>query len=163
MCKLFIVTLSFISALKIEQAPKPALQHKHSLLRLRGGADPTEIAKYIVYGTSFFMFLPAGRDIVSPSGDFVPDENKLLGKIKDGYTFMWNQWCVNWILLSIVKILAVSSNSADFQKLGVAADLATLATMLNCRRRGHPGIPEFRPFVLLFGLEMIALGMLAFA
>merc|ERR1712086_537621 len=70
---------------------------------------------------------------------------------------------VNWILLSIVKILAVSSNSADFQKLGVAADLATLATMLNCRRRGHPGIPEFRPFVLLFGLEMIALGMLAFA
>lgn len=161
-CKLFIVTLSIVSALKIEQAPKPAFQHKHPLLRLRGGVDQAEIAKYIVYGVSTFMFLPAGRDVVSPGAEIMPDDDKLIGKMftdtsKDGYTFMWNQWGVNWIMLSIMKILAVSSGSADFLKLGFATDVATVAMMI----KGW--IPEFKPFMLFFGLEMLAFGKLAFA
>ena len=82
---------------------------------------------------------------------FFPD------KSKDGYTFMWNQWGVNWIMLSIMKILAVSSGSADFLKLGFATDVATVAMMI----KGW--IPEFKPFMLFFGLEMLAFGKLAFA
>jgi len=161
-CKLLIATLSVVSALKIEQAPKPVLQHKHPLLRLRGGADQTEIAKYIVYGVSTFMFLPAGRDIVSPGAEIMPDDDKMIAKMftdtsKDGYTFMWNQWGVNWIMLSIMKILAVSSGSVDFMKVGFAHDVVTCAMMM----KGW--IPEFKPFALFFGLEMLALGKLAFA
>lgn len=171
MCKLVLcATLSLASALKVElpsakfvQPPaKPAIQHQQLALRLRGGADATEIAKYVVYFTSAFMFLPAGRDVISPGAEIMPDDDKLIGKMftdksKDGYMFMWNQWGVNWIMLAIMKILAVSSNVADFQKLGFAADVISIAMMI----KGW--IPEFKPFALLFGLETLALGKLAFA
>ena len=131
-------------------------------LGLRGGADASQIAKYLVYFTAGFMFLPAGRDVISPGAEIMPDDDKLLGKMftdttKAGYTFMWNQWGVNWIMLSIMKILAVSSGNTDFMKLGFATDVATFAMMF----KGW--IPEFKPFVLMFGLELVALGKLAFA
>ena len=50
-------------------------------LQLRGGADVTEIAKYVTYFTSAFMFLPAGRDVVSPGAEIMPDDDKLIGKM----------------------------------------------------------------------------------
>jgi len=158
-CKLLIATLSVVSALKVEQAPKPALQRTQPLLRLRGGVDQVEIAKYIAYGVSTFMFLPAGRDIVSPGAEIMPDDDKMIGKMftdtsKDGYTFMWNQWGVNWYIISIMKILAVKSGSADFLKVGFAHDVVTMAMMI----KGW--IPEFKPFALFFGLDMLALGKL---
>lgn len=58
--------------------------------------DATAICGKIVCGTSLFMFLPAGRDVVCPGGEIMPDDDKLLGKMftdrtKEGYTFMWNQ------------------------------------------------------------------------
>ena len=170
-CKLLIATLSVVSALKVEQAPKPSLQTRglvqstrspswsDALLRLRGGMDQAEIAKYIAYGVSTFMFIPAGRDIVSPGAEVMPDDDKLIGKMftdtsKDGYTFMWNQWGVNWYIISIMKILAVKSGNADFLKVGFAHDVVTMLMMI----KGW--IPEFKPFALFFGLDMLALGKL---
>uniref|UniRef100_A0A7S2N2S0 Uncharacterized protein n=1 Tax=Haptolina brevifila TaxID=156173 RepID=A0A7S2N2S0_9EUKA len=154
---LFVATLSVASGFKVDQAPV-----KTALLQLRGGADATQIAKYVAYSTSAFMFIPAGRDVFSPGAEIMPDDDKLLGKMftdksKEGYMFMWNQWGVNWIMLSIMKILAVSSGSADFLKLGFATDVVTFAMMF----KGW--IPEFKPFVVMFGLELLALGKLAFA
>ena len=79
MFKLLLAALSVTSssAFKAEQtAPlpvKPALQH----MRLRGGADVAQIAKYVALGTSAFMFLPAGRDVVSPGAEIMPDDDKL--------------------------------------------------------------------------------------
>jgi len=164
LCKLLVATLSVVSALKVEQAPtKPALPQRKQLgLQLRGGADAAQIAKYVVLGTSAFMFLPAGRDVISPGAEIMPDDDKLIGKMfddktKDGYTFMWNQWGVNWIMLSIMKIIAVSAGSADFLKLGFAHDAVTIVMM------AKGWLPEFVPFALLFGLEALALGKLAFA
>ena len=169
--KLLVATLSVVSALKVEQAPKPSLQTRglvqstrspswsDALLRLRGGMDQAEIAKYIAYGVSTFMFIPAGRDIVSPGAEVMPDDDKLIGKMftdtsKDGYTFMWNQWGVNWYIISIMKILAVKSGNADFLKVGFAHDVVTMLMMI----KGW--IPEFKPFALFFGLDMLALGKL---
>ena len=107
--------------------------------------DAAAICGKIVCGTSLFMFLPAGRDVVCPGGEIMPDDDKLLGKMftdrtKEGYTFMWNQappepsaltihpaahahpphlgprlpaphsqWGTNWIMLALMKILAVST------------------------------------------------------
>ena len=185
LCKLIIATLSVATALKLEAPAKPALMHKP--LKLRGGADPTKIAKYIAYFTSGFMFLPAGRDVISPGAEIMPDDDKLIGKMftdvsKDGYTFMWNQcappacclcllprarlpirravrgrWGTNWIALAIMKMLAISSGSVDFLKLGFATDVVTIGMML----KGW--IPEFKPFMLLFLAETAALGKLAFS
>lgn len=163
--KLLVLTLSVASALTVEKTPtKPAAHpRKQQLgLQLRGGADVSQIAKYVVYGTSAFMLLPAGRDVVSPGAEIMPDDDKLIGKMfndktKEGYTFMWNQWGVNWIMLAIMKIVAVSAGSADFLKLGFAHDAVTIAMMI----KGW--LPEFKPFALLFILETLALGKLAFA
>ena len=60
----------------------------------------------------------------------MPDDDKMLAKMfsdksKDGYTFMWNQWGVNWITLSVVKLLAVSSGNIEFMKVGFAHDVVT--------------------------------------
>ena len=161
--KLFITMLTGVSAVKLEKAPTmPFLHEQPAMLRLRGGADTTQIAKSLVYFTSAFMFLPAGRDVISPGAEIMPDDDKLIEKMftdksKDGYTFMWNQWGVNWIMLSIMKIIAVSKGSTDFQKLGFATDVITMGMMI----KGW--IPEFKPFALLFGIEMLALGKLSFA
>ena len=116
--------------------------------------------RYAVYGVSSFMFLPAGRDVLAPGTEIMPDDGKLLGKMfddksKDGYTFMWNAWGANWIALAIMKILAVKSGSLDFMKLGLGANVATLAIM------AKGWIPELKPFAALFGLETLALAKLA--
>ena len=121
--------------------------------------DAAAICGKIVCGTSLFMFLPAGRDVVCPGGEIMPDDDKLLGKMftdrtKEGYTFMWNQWGVNWYIISIMKILAVKSGNADFLKVGFAHDVVTMLMMI----KGW--IPEFKPFALFFGLDMLALGKL---
>jgi len=128
-------------------------------LRLRGGADATEIAKYAIYFASTFMFLPAGRDVVAPGKAVMPDDDKLLAamfddKSKPGFTFMWNQWGFNWIALSVAKMMAVSSDNADMIKFGLGVDICTLALML----KGW--LPEFKPFFALFGLEALAFAKL---
>ena len=135
--KLLIATLAIgAAAFKLERPVIKPQQSRAALgLQLRGGADVTEIAKYVTYFTSAFMFLPAGRDVVSPGAEIMPDDDKLIGKMftdtsKDGYVFMWNQWGVNWIMLSIMKIMAVKSGNADFIKLGFAADAAAVLIKL---------------------------------
>jgi len=170
-CKLLVFSLSVASAFKLEGSlAKPAQEigiknaaaSKPLGLHLRGGADATQVAKYLVYFVSGFMFIPAGRDIVSPGAAVMPDDDKLIGKMfddksKPAYTFMWNAWGLNWIMLSIMKIMAVTSGNADFTKLGFVADAAAVAMMI----KGW--VPEFAPFLAMFGLETLALGKLAFA
>ena len=106
------------------------------------------MAKYLVYFVSGFMFIPAGRDVVAPGTAVMPDDDKLLDamfsdKSKPGWTFMWNAWGVNWIMLSIMKIMAVKSGNADFIKLGFAADAAAVLMMI----KGW--LPEFAPFLAM--------------
>ena len=161
--KLLLMSLVAATGMRFEAAHMPAPKPKQQLaLRLRGGADASQLAKYAVYFTSGFMFIPAGRDVISPGAEIMPDDDKLIGKMftdttKDGYTFMWNAWGVNWIILSIMKMVAVSTGSSDFLKLGFVHDVVAMALM------AKEWIPEFKPFALLFGLETIALGKLAFA
>ena len=58
------------AAFKLERAPATPAP-KRLGLHLRGG-DATEVAKKLVYFTSGFMFLPAGRDVVSPGAEIMP-------------------------------------------------------------------------------------------
>ena len=167
MFKILIASLSIASAFKVTTTPtKPAMptcKDKSLGIQLRGGgADPATLAKYAVYFVSTFMFIPAGRDVVAPGTAVMPDDDKMLSamfddKSKPGWTFMWNAWGVNWIMLSIMKIMAVKSGNSDFLKLGFAADAAAVLMMI----KGW--LPEFAPFLAMFGLETLALGKLAFA
>jgi len=171
MLKLLIVaSISITSSFKVDRhavAIKPVRRSaddaSKAVLALRGGGcDTTKIAKYVVYFVSGFMFLPAGRDVVAPGTAIMPDDDIMLAKMFDdkskaGYTFMWNAWGLNWIMLSVMKILAVSSGTADFVKLGFVADALALVLMF----KGF--IPEFKPFLAMFGLETLALAKLAFA
>lgn len=158
---LTICSLLSVAAFKVENA-RPLQTKKAPLLQLRGGADMAEMAKYLVYFTSGFMFIPAGRDIIAPGTAVMPDDDKLLGKMfddktKPGYTFMWNAWGLNWIALATMKIMAAASGNADFLKLGVAADVAAIVLMV----KGW--LPEFAPFLGLFVLDTLGLAKLAFA
>ena len=161
--KILIASLSIASAFKVNKPAVPLPKDKALGLQLRGGGpDPATLAKYAVYFCSGFMFIPAGRDIVAPGTAIMPDDDKLLGamfddKSKPGWTFMWNAWGLNWIMLSIMKIMAVTSGNADFIKLGFAADAAGVLLML----KGW--LPEFAPFLAMFGIETLALAKLAFA
>ena len=142
--KLLIVSLTVASAFKVDQSAikKPALPQKqlvassNHLLKLRGGGpDVSELAKYAVYLVSGFMFLPAGRDVVAPGAAILPDDDKLMAamfddKSKPAYTFMWNAWGINWIMLSVVKILAVTRGNAEFIKVGLVADALAVAAMI---------------------------------
>ena len=53
-------------------------------------------------------------------------------------------------MLAIMKMIAVTTGSADFLKLGLVHDLVTIGMMI----KGW--IPEFKPFAVLFVLEALA-------
>ncbi len=158
--KLLVASLSVASAFKVQQKPLPHKPAKLGL-HLRGGADLAQISKYAAMFTSGFMLLPAGRDFLAPGTEIMPDDDKLIAKMfddksKDGYTFMWNAWGMNWIALSLLKLHALRSGNAELTKFAFFYDLVAIAVM------AKGWVPEFAPFLALFGIETLALGKLTY-
>ena len=107
------------------------------------GLKADDLAKYAVYFVSVFMFLPAGRDIVSPGATVMPGDDKIFAAMNGDSTqalwgFMWNLWGINWCVISVLKILVVSSTASKLKgkllKLGLAHDAQT---DWSGRARGH--------------------------
>ena len=133
------------------------------------GLKADDLAKYAVYFCSAFMFLPAGRDVVAPGASVLPDDDKLLAAMNPGPTalwaFMWNLWGINWCVISVLKILVVSSTASKLKgkllKLGLAHDVLVTGKLLLDFGKATAVGADMSGFLTLFGLETLALAKLA--
>ena len=133
------------------------------------GLKADDLAKYAVYFCSAFMFLPAGRDVVAPGAVVLPDDDKLLAAMNPGPTalwaFMWNLWGINWCVISVLKILVVSSTASKLKgkllKLGLAHDVLVTGKLLLDFGKATAVGADMSGFLTLFGLETLALAKLA--
>ena len=63
--------------------------------------------------SSVFMFLPAGRDIVARARHAGRRQDRRDGDPLTLWAFMWNLWGINWCVISVLKILVVSSTASN--------------------------------------------------
>ena len=116
------------------------------------------------------MFLPAGRDIVSPGATVMPGDDKIFAAMHGDSTqalwgFMWNLWGINWCVISVLKILVVSSTASKLKgkllKLGLAHDVLVTGKLLLDFGTATAVGADMSGFLTLFGLETLALAKLA--
>ena len=134
------------------------------------GHNADDPAKSAVYSVSVFLFLRAGRYVVSPGATVMPGDDKIFAAMNGDSTqalwgFMWNLWGINWCVISVLKILVVSSTASKLKgkllKLGLAHDVLVTGKLLLDFGKATAVGADMSGFLTLFGLETLALAKLA--
>ena len=88
------------------------------------------IAKYAALASSAFIFIPAGRDMISYGTFLLPGEENIRPLMtmagESARTWMWGMWGFNHCVICLIKILAVLGGDKTMLKL-MAANAAGLA------------------------------------
>jgi hypothetical protein len=126
-----------------------------------------QVASYIGYASSAFILLPAGRDIVSYKTCILPGEDKtrpLMTPINaKARTFMWGVWGLNHCALSILKCMAIYNADKPLLKfVGVTAAI-TFGYLIKEKKSFDEAGGDINGFIVVCGLQCLALGYLAFA
>ena len=124
-----------------------------------------QLARYSIYFTSAFMFLPAGRDIFAPGATLMPGDDKLFAQMftdrsKVGYTFMWNLWGLNWIVIHVMKIMATAANKTDFMKLGLVHGVLVTGKLIQDFGKMSAVGADASGFLTIFAIETLAFAKL---
>ena len=127
--------------------------------------DLNGLAKYTIYFTSVFMFLPAGRDVFASGAYIMPGDDKLFAamhddKSKTGYVFMWQLWGINWIVIHVMKIMATRANHRDFMKLGFVHDVLVTGKLLQDFGKMAAVGADMGGFLTIFSMETLAFAKL---
>ena len=89
-----------------------------------------QIAAAVGYGTSAFIFLPAGRDVISYSTCILPGEDVtrplMTPTNPKARTFMWGVWGVNHCALSYLKCMAIYKDDKSMLKFTFITAAITL-------------------------------------
>lgn len=121
------------------------------------------IAKIVAYASSAFIFLPAGRDIVSYGTLLLPGEDNVRPMMtmtsEKARTWMWGMWGFNHCFISLLKILAVMNGDKKMLKLLAASAVAT--TYYCILGQGAHG--DMDGFIVVCMLQVLSLGYLGFA
>merc|ERR1712010_288425 len=111
------------------------------------------VATYVLYATAGFLFLPAGRDIVSHKTCILPGEkdmrkamNATSVKVR---TFFWGVWGMNHCMMSALKIYAVQT-------------IICLGYLITQRKVCLAAKADLTGFMFVFILEALAISYLAF-
>jgi hypothetical protein len=124
-------------------------------------------AKYAAYASSAFIFIPAGRDIVSYGTCLLPGEDKtrpLMTPVNPkARTFMWGVWGLNHCALSFLKCLAVYNDDKYMLKfLGLTAAI-TFGYLVKEKKKFDEAGGDIGGFVAVCGVQTASLAYLAFA
>ena len=125
------------------------------------------IMTYLGYATSAFIFLPAGRDVVSYSTCILPGEDTtrplMTATSPKARNFMWGVWGLNHCALSFLKCHAIYSKDAFMLKFVTVTAAITLGYLLKEKKPIHEAGGDVMGFVVVCGLQTLSLGYLAFA
>ena len=121
------------------------------------------IANYVALASSAFIFLPAGRDVISYSTLLLPGEENVRPMMtmtgESTRTWMWGMWGLNHCFMSLFKILAVTNDDKTMLKL---LALSAVITAYYCYL-GQVVHGDMEGFIVICTLQVLSLGYLGFA
>ena len=120
------------------------------------------IAKFLAYASSAFIFVPAGRDVVSYGTLLLPGEENVRPLMtmtgeKTRY-WMWGMWGLNHCFMSLFKIVAVAKGDTLMLKLLAASSLVT-AYYCAVGQMEHG---DMEGFIVICAMQLFSLGYLGF-
>jgi len=121
------------------------------------------LATFVAYASSAFIFLPAGRDIVSYETFLLPGEENVRPMMtmtgESTRTWMWGMWGFNHCFITLLKIIAVAKGDKMMLKL-LAASALPLAYFCAMGQMAHG---DMEGFIVICVLQFLSLGYLGFA
>jgi len=118
--------------------------------------------QYILYFVPGFMCIPTGRDLLAPGYPLMPGDDKLFpamtGEDPRKGSFMWRVFGLNFVMLSIIKIMMVSAGVASMTYFICFTVYGTIATGLLATHKADFDSKgaDISPFLALFALETLA-------
>ena len=163
-------TVNVIAPTHAHHAPPRAPAARRHLLTLspyprRAATTRTKmetIAKYAALASSAFIFIPAGRDMISYGTFLLPGEENIRPLMtmagESARTWMWGMWGFNHCVICLVKILAVLGGDKTMLKL-MAANAAGLAAYCVLGQQAHG---DMEGFIVISAVQTLSLGYLGF-
>ena len=131
------------------------------------GIGLTSIATAVGYFTSAFIFLPAGRDVVSYETAILPGEAEtrplMTPASPAARTFMWGVWGLNHCALSYLKVMAIRKKDKGMLKFLLLTAALTFAYLLKEMGSFAEAGGDVMGFVVVCGLQTLSLSYLAYA
>ena len=121
------------------------------------------LATVLAYVSSAFIFLPAGRDMISYTTFLLPGEENVRPMMtmtgEKARTWMWAMWGLNHCFMSLFKILAIMKGDKTMLKL---LAVSALATAYYCAL-GQKEHGDMEGFVVICVVQAVSLGYLGSA
>ena len=121
------------------------------------------LATLVAYASSAFIFLPAGRDIVSYGTFLLPGEENVRPMMtmtgEKTRTWMWGMWGFNHCFISLLKIIAVMRGDKFMLKL-LAASALPISYYCFLGQQAHG---DMEGFIVICVMQVLSLGYLGFA
>ena len=143
-----------------------ALPRAHKALAVsRGGATVDGVVEALAYASSAFIFLPAGRDIVSYGTAILPGEaeTRPLMTMADpsARAMTWGMWGLNHCFITALKLLAIKAkDKAMLKMLAVLTALYVPLLLVGQKEMGPLG-GDVGGFVAICAVQTLTLGYLA--
>ena len=120
----------------------------------------SKLMTFLTYASSVFVFIPAGRDMVSYATPLLPGEEitrpMMMMKDPKVHAWMWGMWGFNHCFISLLKVLAVKNKDKSMLKMLAVSSLVLLGYCV----MGEMAHGEMMGFVVLCVVQTASLGYL---
>lgn len=131
----------------------------------RGGATVDGVVEALAYASSAFIFLPAGRDIVSYGTAILPGEaeTRPLMTMADpsARAMTWGMWGLNHCFITALKLLAIKAKDKAMLKMLTVLTAIYVPLLLVGQKEMGPLGGDVGGFVAICAVQTLTLGYLA--
>ena len=131
----------------------------------RGGATVDGVVEALAYASSAFIFLPAGRDIVSHGTAILPGEAEtrplMTAADPSARTMTWGMWGLNHCFITALKLLAIKAKDKAMLKMLTVLTAVYVPLLLVGQREMGPLGGDVGGFVAICAVQTLTLGYLA--
>jgi hypothetical protein len=131
----------------------------------RGGATVDGVIEALAYASSAFIFLPAGRDIVSNGTAILPGEaeTRPLMTMADpsARAMTWGMWGLNHCFITALKLLAIKAKDKAMLKMLTVLTAIYVPLLLVGQKEMGPLGGDVGGFVAICAVQTLTLGYLA--
>jgi len=130
-----------------------------------GWKSTSQVVEALAYASSAFIFLPAGRDIVSYGTAILPGEaeTRPLMTMADpsARTMTWGMWGLNHCFITALKLLAIKAKDKSMLKMLTVLTAIYVPLLLIGQKEMGPLGGDVGGFVAICAVQTLTLGYLA--
>ena len=131
----------------------------------RGGATVDGVVEALAYASSAFIFLPAGRDIVSYGTAILPGEAEtrplMTAADPSARAMTWGMWGLNHCFITALKLLAIKAKDKAMLKMLTVLTAIYVPLLLVGQKEMGPLGGDVGGFVAICAVQTLTLGYLA--